>query len=372
MRIERVETYHFVGPVERPYGPSCAYSRVRDSIIVKLTADDGTIGWGETYAIAATRTVIDQLGEQLVGRDPVEHRAIWHDLWGPNFGDSLAISAIDIAIADLRGKALGLSVAQLYGGALRDRVPVYASGIPYYEGVDPELYWVQDALALAAQGYRAIKVRIGRYDPARELPLLARMRAELPESVALMADANAAYTLHTALRVSRVLDELGFLWLEVPIREADYAAFDVLTARSATPIAGGEIVRDRSQAAAFIARRGADIVQPDVSIVGGFAELLFVAETARLARISTVPHCNAGGITLAATLHLCALLPDPTAVPGTEAPMLELETPRPLFHTRLIRQPITIDSTDGMVPVPTGPGLGIEIDEDVLRRFAAD
>ena len=333
MRIERVETYHFEGPVERPYGPSCAYSRVRDSIIVKLTADDGTVGWGETYAIAATRALIDgQLGPMLIGRDPVAHRAIWHDLWGPNFGDSLAVSALDIAMADLRGKALGLTVAQLYGGSSRERVPAYASGIPYYEGVAPETHWVDDALALAAQGFRAIKVRIGRYDPARELPLLARMRAELPDHVALMADANAAYTLHTALRVSRVLDELGFAWLEEPIREVDYEAFDVLTAQSPTPIAAGEILRDRSLASRFIARRMARIIQPDVAIVGGFAELLFVAETARLARISVVPHCNGGGITLAATLQLCALLPDPTAVPGTEAPMLELETPSPVFH----------------------------------------
>lgn len=240
-----------------------------------------------------------------------------------------------------------------------------------YEGVDPETYWLEDTLALAEAGFRAIKVRIGRYDPARELPLLSRMRAELPDAVALMADANAAYTLHTALRVSRVLDELGFLWLEEPIREADHAAFDVLTARSATPIAGGEIVRDRSQAAAFIGRRGADTVQPDVSIVGGFSELRFVAETARLARISVVPHCNAGGITLAATLQLCALLPDPTAVPGTEAPMLELEMPSPVFHSTLVRTPIRIDPADGMVALPPGPGLGLEIDVDVLRRFAA-
>jgi D-galactarolactone cycloisomerase len=373
MRIERVETFHFVGPVERPYGPSCAYSRVRDGIIVKLTADDGTVGWGETYAIGAVRATIDGfLGPMLIGRDPIDGRRLWSDLWGPNFGHGLAISAIDIALADLRGKALGLSLTRLYGGGFRERVPAYASGIPYYEGVDPEAYWVEDAVALAEQGFRAIKVRIGRYDPARELPLLARMREALPEDVVLMADANAAYTLHTALRVSRVLDELGFAWLEEPIREGDYEAFDVLTAQSPTPIAAGEILLDRSAASRFIARRGARIVQPDVSIIGGLAELLFVAETARLARISTVPHCNAGGITLAATLHLCALLPDPTAVPGTEAPMLELETPRPVFHTDLLRTPIAIDPADGMVAVPTGPGLGIDIDEDVLRRFSRD
>ena len=107
-----------------------------------------------------------------------------------------------------------------------------------------------------------------------------------------------------------------------------------------------------------------------MSIIGGVAELLFVAETARVARMSTVPHCNAGGITLAATLHLCALLPDPTAVPGTEEPMLELETPRPVFHTDLLRTPLMIDPADGAVEVPTGPGLGIEIDEHVLRRYS--
>ena len=372
MRIERVETFHFVGPVERPYGPSCAYSRSRDAIIVKLTADDGTVGWGETYAISEARAAIDhELGPMLIGRDPIEGRRLWSDLWGPNFGHSLAISGVDIALADLRGKALGLSLTRLYGGGFRDRVQAYASGIPYYEGVDPETYWIEDAVALAEQGFRAIKVRIGRYAPERELPLLARMREALPDHVTLMADANAAYTLHTALRVSRVLDELGFAWLEEPIREGDYEAYEVLTAQSATPIAAAEILLDRSAARRFIDKRGARIVQPDVSIIGGIAELLFVADLARLARISTVPHCNAGGITLAATLHLCALLPDPTAVPGTESPMLELETPSPVFHAQLLRTPIWIDPADGMVAVPTGPGLGIDIDEDVLRRYSS-
>ena len=251
MRIERVETFHFVGPVDRPYGPSCAYSRSRDAIIVKLTADDGTVGWGETYAISEARAAIDhQLGPALIGRDPIEGRRLWADLWGPNFGHSLAISAVDIALADLRGKALGLSLTRLYGGGFRDRVQAYASGNPYYEGVDPETHWIEDAVALAEQGFRAIKVRIGRYPPERELPLLARMREALPDHVTLMADANAAYTLHTALRVSRVLDELGFAWLEEPIREGDYEAYEVLTAQSATPIAAAEILLDRSAAGA--------------------------------------------------------------------------------------------------------------------------
>jgi D-galactarolactone cycloisomerase len=186
-----------------------------------------------------------------------------------------------------------------------------------------------------------------------------------------MADANAAYTLHTALIVGDALHELGFAWLEEPIREADYEAYEVLTDRSRVPIAAGEAHLDRSSFARFIAKRGARIVQPDVSIVGGLSELLFVADVARLARISTVPHCNAGGICLAASLHLAALLPDPTAVPGTEAPLLELETPRPVFHTELLVDPLWIDA-DGMVTVPTGPGLGVEIDEDVLRRHSRD
>ena len=277
MKIQRVETFHFVGPVDRPYGPSCAYSYDRDAIIVKITTDEGLVGWGETYNIMAARHVIDrEYTPKLIGQDPLDHRRIWHELWGPNFGNAFAISAVDIALADLRGKALGLSVSQLYGGAFRDRVPAYASGIPYYEGRAPEEYWVEDALALAERGFRAIKMRIGRYEPARELPILERVREALPSTVHLMADANAAYTLHTAIRVGMALDDLDFDWLEEPIREGDYLGYEVLTEQLAIPIAAGEIHLNRSDFSRFIEKRGARIVQPDVSIIGGLAELLFV------------------------------------------------------------------------------------------------
>jgi D-galactarolactone cycloisomerase len=371
MRIRSVETFHFVGPVPRPYGPASAYNDVRDSVFVKITTDDGLIGWGETYAIGQARAVIDrELAPLLIGENPLQTRRLWHKLWGLNFGHNFAVSAVDLALHDLRGKAMNLSVADLFGGGFRRRIAAYASGIYYEQGRKPEDHWLDDAARLADEGYRAIKIRIGKQPPERELPLLEKLRAAVPARVQLLADANGAYTLATALHVGHALEQLGFGWFEGPIREDDYAAYEILTDRLTIPVAAGELQPSRLAFHQFLSGRKASILQPDVSTCGGIEELLFVADLARLQRIGCVPHCNAGGVCLAATIHLCALIAEPTTVPGNEAPLLEWEVPRPLFQTDLLVRPFEL--VDGMVEMPTGPGLGVEIDEDVLRAYSRD
>src|SRR5262249_22116770 len=156
--------------------------------------------------------------------------------------------------------------------------------------------------------------------PERELPLLEKVRAAVPAPVTLLADGNGAYSLATAIRVGHALERLGFGWVEGPIREGDYAAYDALTDRLEIPIAPGEMSASRIAFQQMFAGRQASIVQPDVSICGGIADLLFVADLARLYRVGCVPHCNAGGICLAATVQLIALMAEATAVPGNDGP----------------------------------------------------
>jgi D-galactarolactone cycloisomerase len=371
MRITKVETFHFVGPVPRPYGPASAYSDVRDSVFVKIMTDEGLVGWGETYAIAQARAMIDrELVPLLIGENPLHTRRLWHKLWGLNFGHNFAVSAVDIALNDLRGKALNQSIADLYGGGVRHRIPAYASGIYYERGREPEEYWIDDAIRQAEQGFRAIKIRIGQQPPARELPILEKLRGAVPSHVQLLADANGAYTLATAIQVGHALERLGFGWFEGPIREDDYAAYEILTNRLDIPVAAGEMHASRMAFHQFLIGRKTAIVQPDVSTCGGIEELLFVADLARLHRVGCVPHCNAGGICLAATIQLSALIAEATTVPGNEAPLLEWEVPRPVFQTDLLVKPFEL--VDGMVEVPSGPGLGVEIDEEVLLAYARD
>ena len=153
MKITDVKTFLLEYRVARAFGPSTAMYPYRTTLLVKITTDEGLVGWGETAPIGAVQAMIEKhLGPMLIGQDPLAHRRLWRQMWGPNFGDALAVSAVDIALQDLRGKALGLPVAELYGGRLRERVPAYASAMNYQEGLDPEQHYPEEAAHWVEQG----------------------------------------------------------------------------------------------------------------------------------------------------------------------------------------------------------------------------
>src|SRR4051812_1687587 len=194
MKITGVKTYLLKHRLPRAVGCSTLLYAERDALLVKISTDEGLVGWGETAPLGGVRGLIEeQLASVLVGQDPRDHRKLWRQLWGANFGNGLAVGAVDIALHDLRGKALGLSIADMYGGRLRDRVPVYASALNYTEGIDPEKQYPDEARKVKALGYRAIKMRIGRFEPRRDLAVVAAVREAVGPDVKLMADGNGAY-----------------------------------------------------------------------------------------------------------------------------------------------------------------------------------
>jgi D-galactarolactone cycloisomerase len=276
---------------------------------------------------------------------------------------------VNLALDDMRGKTLGVPVHVIYGGAMRQRVEAYASLPGYYDNRGPEEHWVDEAQALTSRGFRGMKFRIGRFDPRREVRVLGAVREAVGPDIRLMADVNAAYSPARALRVARELTELHFEWLEEPLPQGGYLGYPELRSRMDLPLAGGESLTTRHAAHESLQRGCFDIIQPDVSICGGIAECLFIGELARLRAVRCIPHCWAGAITLAATLHLCALLPEPSRMPGVEAPLLECDvTENPFRDSVVVGEPFAL--RDGWVALPTAPGLGVEIDEQALRRYA--
>jgi D-galactarolactone cycloisomerase len=281
MKITTVETFHLRHALSRATGPASVLNTARSTLLVRIGTDEGLVGWGETAPLAGVRATIDETyAPLLIGRDPLWVQRGWRTRWLAPFESGLATGAVDIALHDVWGKALGVPVHQLYGGALRRQVVAYASGLCYLEGVDPADRWLDEALGLAEQGFRAIKMRIGRYDPAHELPLVAQVRAALPSHVKLMVDAWGSYTLPTALRVGRALQEMGLAWYEEPLPQAGYHAYEVLAAELDIAVAGGEMLQTRDAFRELFERRAVDIVQPDVSLCGGITDLLFVADLA--------------------------------------------------------------------------------------------
>lgn len=371
MKITAVKTFLLQHPMSRPTGPSNHYYRLRTTLIIKLETDGGLSGWGETVALGGIRSLIEeQYAPLLIGRDPVANRALLRALWGQNFGNGMAIGGVSIALDDLRGKVLGVPVADLYGGRLRDRVPAYASAMNYIEGENPTDFYPREARDLVEQGFKAMKMRIGGQSIHDDLAAATAVREAVGPDIKLMADGNGAYALGSAMKMGRELEQLDYYWFEEPMPQSspNYAGYEVLTSKLDIPIAACEGLTTRTMFRDAINRRAMAIVQPDVAIAGGIGECLFVAELARLSGMQCMPHCWAGGLVIAASVHLLSLLPDASWGRTTEVPMLELDYVENPFRNELMAKRVELQ--DGHVIVPTAPGLGVEIDEERLVFYS--
>jgi len=185
-----------------------------------------------------------------------------------------------------------------------------------------------------------------------------------------MADGNGAFTYDESQRLGAAVETLGFRWLEEPLPTTDHAAYALLAAELAVPLAGGESLESASAASTPLDLRAYDIIQPDVSIAGGIGGALEIAALARERGAFTIPHACNGAIALAATLQLLALLPSLADPPPWAEPILEHDVGENPIRTDLLVDPIAL--RDGWVAIPTGPGLGIEVDEAAVRRLATD
>jgi D-galactarolactone cycloisomerase len=374
MKISAVKTYTLHHQLSKPLGVASGFDTERSTFLLKITSEDGLHGWGETApAFPWLRPLVElQYQPLLLGKDPRDFRKLWDLLWGPNFGNGFALGAVSTALLDLRGKALKLSIADQFGGRMRDRVPVYASAMNYTPGVEPEQQYPDEARQLVARGFRAMKMRVGGRPLRHDLAAVAAVRAAVGPDVLLMADGNGGYTYSSALQMAREMERHNYFWFEEPLPEGNghFEGYEKLTEKLTIPLAGGEVIDSRATAKDLLVRRVFDIIQPDISICGGISESIFIGEMARLHGVRFMPHCWGGAITVAATLQVLATVPNPDLSMTPEQPMLELDTYENPFRDRIVPKPIELK--DGCVEIPTGPGLGIDILEDTLPQYVKE
>lgn len=373
MKIANYECFVVSHKLDPRTGPSIAYSTTHAYVVVKVMDADGLAGWGETYrAPGVLATIVEVLGS-ISGRD-MSLRDLKRDIrWtsGGLVGGGFANSAITIALEDLRGKQLGMSIGEMLGGPMRDRVRRYAASGGYVEGIHPRDTWFQELDRVRNAGYAAMKLRIGGYSIEDETPLLQRLRAEAGDDFDLLADGNAAYTLKEALRMGRVMEELGFGWYEEPMQQRDgYVGYDDLQRQLAIPVAGGEALMTATRARQLFEKRGVDIVQPDPVIAGGVGDALAIAELATLYGIVATPHTSNSAIGIAAALQVISCLPPYTRSPATLEPLLEYGVDDSPWRRDLLVD--EFDFVDGWTKIPSGPGLGIEIDEEHVEKVAVE
>ena len=375
MKIERVETFVAKAALETPFYFSQSGFTERVVSLVKVSAEDGAYGWGEVYGPPeVSRAAIDWLAPLVIGSDPLHIETIWSQLRKKIgvFGRSgvlvSAISAIDIALWDLRGKQLGQPVSVLLGGRRRDRVKVYATGLYFTETANLPAALAEEARSYVAQGFRAMKMKIG-LGIASDLRIVQAVRAAIGNEVELMVDANCAYSLAEAVRLANLLEPYHIGWFEEPLSPDDYAGYRELRQRTTIPIAGGENEYLLTGFRQLLAERCVDIAQPDICGAGGLTECKRIATLAAAFQINFTPHSWGTGVAFAAGLHLVSSL---DVLPGRmrlPEPLLEFDRSENPLREQLTKPRFTAE--DGYVPVPTAPGLGIDVDMDYLSAHQA-
>jgi D-galactarolactone cycloisomerase len=376
MKITSVRTHVLEARLSEPFAYSRAWYKTRMAMIVEIETDNGLVGWGECYGPAwITATVVKSMTPLLIGMDPLRTDALWQELYA-RFRDHgqkgviiEGLSGIDIALWDIKGKHFGVPAYQLMGGPLRTNVQAYATGLYRRRSGNPVQYLAEEAAGYVAQGFKAVKLKVG-FGVEEDAAVTRAVRAAIGPDVALMVDANHAYDAVAAIRLGKMIEEHDIGWFEEPVPPEDLTGYRQVKAALSIPIAGGECEFTRFGFRDLLVSRALDIIQPDTCAAGGLSECKKIADMAVAFGMRYNPHVWGTGVAIAASLQLLAVLPPltPPSLAATE-PMLELDRTEHPIRMALLTQPI--EHVGGIVQIPDGPGLGIEIDRNTLTRFAA-
>ena len=348
----------------------------QDDLVVRIHTDEGITGIGEVDSspelvqalvqAPSSHAVAVSLRDVLIGEDPLDVERLWQKMYrgliyfGRRGIAIHAISGLDIALWDIKGKALGKPVCELLGTPRRDRVRAYASMLM----PDTTAEVTEAVLALKAQNFTAVKLGWGPLgkDPKHDVALAAAAKEAGGDGVEIMIDAGLGYVADakTAIEVAREYEQIGIYWLEEPFEPDEYEAYAELADAVDIRVTAGEQDATWWGFRELIDRAHVDLVQPDVTRCGGITETLRIAELARSQGKETVPHAWKSGIIKAASLHCNAVMPD-----GIWQEYCVADTP---IAKTLTVQRLPIES-DGCVAVPTAPGLGVDLDEDVLESL---
>jgi len=374
MRIHSIEAI----PVSYPEPND--FDALRHLCLCKITADDGQIGWGESItqfpeSNFATKAVIEGMAENLLGKDPVHTEALWRQnkqqAWWYGYGGgiaSYAVSALDIALWDLKGKALGASVLDLLGGPVHERLPAIASCHAHYEAI-PEM--VAEAQQWLSSGLQGVKTGFGKrgdarlgYEHDRDVEYVRAMREGIGPDKMLMIDNGIAirWDVTDAVRRMRAMEEYDLTWVEEPLGAWDPEGYANLRAKTSTRIAYGEREWTLEGFERILATGTVDVVGVDPGRAEGITGFKKVAERVEAYGRQANAHAWSSAIVSAASLAISFNSP--------ACKLFEFKPLRNPMQHDLVAAPF--DHVDGWVYPPSGPGLGIEVNQDVVDSFRSE
>jgi len=385
MKITKVESHVLQYELPEELGYSQQYYARRTAHLVEVSTDEGVTGWGECFGpgniARANKSIVEQvIAPMILGMDPVERDVIWHQAYnlmrdhGQKGMPMQALSGVDIALWDIAGKVMNQPLHRMIGGAHRSSIPAYGYGMMLKrESVEDHVARFKDeAAAILDMGFVATKMKTG-LGPANDVRLCQAVALGVEGRGQFMVDANHCYTTSDAFYVGRALDEMGAYWFEEPVAPEDLDGYRELRAGLKTNISGGEAEFGRWGWRNILENRGLDIAQPEVCALGGITEYLRVLALCHAHFTPVVNHVWGSAIAVATNLHLLAAIPPLPGGLHPWEPMLEFDTTHNAFRDDLLTQPLDIQGqvarNAGRVSVPTGPGLGVTPDPDILARY---
>lgn len=375
MKIISIHGYHLAFQLPEAVGNSTGFFDRREAFVLRLEGEGGISGWGEASAVqqAVSGYIRQKLAKIVLGRPAHETGKRYAEMT-EGFGYDrqgtamLAVSAVDMALHDAAAREQGVSISTMLGGALRDRVLAYASGPFFKPNGDPYRDFEKDTEALLSRDFKAIKPRCG-YTPEADGQMAAALRRQLGSDRALMVDINQGYTAGAAVESARYMQEAGLLWIEEPVRPDDIPGYLRMAQASSTAIAGGESLSTLAGFRDFLAAGCVSVLQPDLSICGGYSGFRRVAALAEAYGIPVMPHVFGTVVNLMSSLQMAAVLKAYRGGGPLPYPFIECDaTYNPLLALAGDISP----EADGCIAVPDGPGIGLALTEEQLAPFVTE
>lgn len=373
MKIKNIEAIVLKDVLDKEFYFSQWTYQERRICLVKITTEDGTIGWGEGYGPAdVLSSAVDYLSQYVVGQNPLNNEVIWDYMYRKTLDYArkgilvAAMSAIDVAIWDLKGKILQVPVHQLLGGKKRDAITPYATGLYFRESADLNKSLADEAVEYKRLGYRALKMKVG-LGVKQDVEMVSAVRQAIGDDMELMVDSNHAYNLREAIQLANGIEPYDISWFEEPISPEFYGQYRELRKRTTIPIASGECEYLRYGFQELLKNQSVDIVQPDICACGGLTEAKKISTLASTYGVELVPHSWGTYIAISAAMHFVSNLSE---LPGRmNKPNFWIEHDR---TSNELRDRVTIpdfEVTNGELIVSDKVGLGVTVDEDALSKY---
>jgi len=375
MIIKEIKTYIVSQQLgEQSFCYSQAWYNSRTIMLLEIITNDGVSGFGESFGNAFINKAIIENAyiPKLIGQNIFNSEKIWDELYnllrdnGQKGSCIEALSAVDNALWDLKGKYTHMPVYQLMGGARRKKVIPYATGFYHTKTDIQEKLLIEEAINYAEAGFKAMKMKIG-FGVEDDIKMVKAVRHVIGDDIKIMVDANHAYNALTAIQVARGIEEFDITWFEEPVPPEDINGYQQVKANTSIPISGGEAEFTRYGFKNFIDSRAADILQPDCSITGGLSEFMKIMTLAKIENIQCYPHVWGSAVAVQVGLNAAFAMPDfPEAL--VQAPVFfEYDRTPNIFREKMNLNKLIIK--DGYIELPEFEGLGINIDRKIIDKY---